>query len=75
MHHRDRRGRREKIEKNCGDRLSVLQGRENLKFLPDNITGKSVTLSSCIGLWTRAKAQSRKEKAYLRSLRLSALNE
>ena len=65
MHHREHRGHREKKEDSSGDSLSVLQGRKNLKFFPDNVTGKSITLFICSGLWTRAKTQSRKEKGCL----------
>ena len=34
-----------------------------------------ICLNHCHGIWTRAKAQSRKDNACLRSLRLCGLNE
>ena len=51
---------RGKQEDDRGDSLSVLQGRKNLKFFPDIVTGKSITLFICSGLWTRAKPQRKR---------------
>ena len=56
------RAQRQKKENSRGASLSVLQGRKNLKFFPDNVTGEDITPFNCNGLWTRAKAQSRQEE-------------
>ncbi len=75
MHHREHRVHREKQDDIFGDSFSVLQAGKSWKSFPDNATGENITLFSCNGSWSRAKAQSRKEKAYFRPLRLGALNE
>ena len=75
FYHRELRGHREAIAEDILLLFSVLQGRKNLRFFPDNVTGASITLFICNGLWTRAKAQRRKEKTCWRSLRLGGLNE